>query len=336
MIHPNPARPSLNCAPAIAKATLLLGAVLALDAAAPASAQWVERPYDPAIGSRWIIVTELQRDELDGTVPKTLTYSIKSELTIEGKAAGSFRITYASRDFTIAGNSGDVSGMRTIGNMLKGLVVHATTDASGKPFRVDNIDEVQYTARRMIDATVASEARKEPEREVFRQMLTGFLIVDAERAAGIYLNEVPTLALGQNTGLKPGEERRSSHEIPSPFGGGGWLRSNRTLLITDADAVSGKVRLLQTETYDRGSLEDMLVDIAKRMAPPSGDDPKVTAEKVKQLFESIRMTRDDRTEIEVEDGMTRRLRTEHKSSGSLMGHTYSKHEVKTVTVSPAP
>jgi len=60
-------------------------------AAAPAFADWTEPPYDPPVGSRWIIQRDLDTEEnYDGAINRS-TFRITSELRIEAKPPTGFR-----------------------------------------------------------------------------------------------------------------------------------------------------------------------------------------------------------------------------------------------------
>ncbi len=114
-------------------------AVLFIAAAtcAASAADWVERPYDPPIGSRWIVESTSSSEETREGPLRTTTVNSRSEMTIEGKTADGFRINYVSRSFDIGGNSPNVDLLRQMTEVLNGVVIRAQTDASGKPVRIE-------------------------------------------------------------------------------------------------------------------------------------------------------------------------------------------------------
>jgi hypothetical protein len=164
-------------------------------------------------------------------------------------------------------------------------------------------------------------------------MLSGLLLVGPEQAAEIYLNELPSLAQGQNTGLKPGEERRSIETSANPLGGEP-MRSVLTLKLASADAATGKARVLKTEAYEPESVRNMIAEGARRIAASEGKDANAVAERVRTLMQSIKVVRDEHTELNVENGMTRSITTDTNTNSAGLGVTLVKHEVKSITVTP--
>ncbi len=164
-------------------------------------------------------------------------------------------------------------------------------------------------------------------------MMSGMLTVDAKQAADLYLENVPALAIGQQTGLKLGDIRRNVEETPSPFGGGGIVKSNIAFQIVTADAASGKVNYLRTSATDMDSIRDLTLKLSRQLLTAAGD--KATADKIEGIMKQMDMSMNNRTEIEVEGGMTRRVRDQADIRVSAMGRTFTKREVKTITVTPA-
>ena len=109
--------------------------------AAPALA--AEKVYDPPVGSRWTVETETRSEEMrpDGTA--TSLIRARAELTIEQKTADGFRISYVQRDATVEGNARSVPLRRAYLKVLENVVIRASTDASGKPLHIDNLDEAK-------------------------------------------------------------------------------------------------------------------------------------------------------------------------------------------------
>ena len=145
-----------------------------------------------------------------------------------------------------------------------------------------------------------------------RRLGTAMLIADKERAPKIYLAELPIVALGQDTGLRPGETKAATEEVANPLGGEP-IKSTMTLRIERADPASGNVRYVRTRTIDPGVIKELLNRLAKQ----------INGEGSERMFERIskRLTLafDSRTEIDVEDGLTRTLRQEETTNISLPG-----------------
>lgn len=302
----------------------LAALAMATWAGAGAAADWAEKPYNPPVGSRWIIQRDLSSEEVrreDGreSVVKSVM-KITSELTIEAKTAAGYRIAYRRLASSYEGGGENAAAMRAALGALENVVIRASTDAAGKPLRVENLDEVRKSLSAMIERMLA--ANKDPQAAaVARQMLAGMTRLDPAQAAQANLDEVPALAVSQNTGLKVGETRRDAVAVPN--GIGPPMLKKTELTIADADGASGKVRFKLTETYDEDSLRTFLVAIAKA----TGRDP----DDMKQM----QMTLDAQTDIEVTDGMTRSIRRQSTTSANLLGNTLVTRDRKDVTVTPA-
>ena len=116
---------------------------------------------------------------------------------------------------------------------LENIEYRGEMDASGKPLRVDNVDEVKAGLRKRVDRLAGLDPANAA---TLRQTFAPLLDVDATSAVNS-LDELPNLALAQTTGLKLGETRRSSFSEPS--GISPPLVINRELSIAKADPTSG-------------------------------------------------------------------------------------------------
>ena len=315
-----------------ALATILPLVLASTLAAAPGAraADWVERPFDPPVGSRWIIQSdETSEDNRDGHV-QTSVMKTTSELTIEQKTADGFRITFVVRNAAYEGEARTAALVGPMTRALENLVVHATTGPNGMPLRVENLDEVLAAARAAIDGSTAALAGTPEVAATLRKLATAMLIVDDKRAPKIYLGTLATLAIGQNSGLRPGETRRDADEAVSPFGGAP-IKSNATLRIDRADPATGNVRLIRTRAFDSDAIRELL----RRVAQIGGDDGK-DPQRLDNFMKQFTMTLDSRTEINVEDGMTRAMRQEDTATANVPDHSVVKHGHKLLTVTRAP
>ena len=206
---------------------------------------WTERPYNPPVGSRWIIQRDLFTEQNDERSAKT--FRITPELKITEKTPTGFRITYARRNSSYESDNTEQQAMiRPALAALQGVEYHASTDAAGKPLRVDNIEDVKAALRGMADSIAKGSGGPEVA-SVVQQMLAPMLQVDETSAAELYLDQLPALALTQNTGLKLGEIRRDLISQPNPMG---KLVINSALEIAEADPATGDVKYVLTESYD--------------------------------------------------------------------------------------
>ena len=308
-------------------------AMLALRAAPSSAADAVERPYDPPVGSHWIIDTESATDDQRPDGQRTSLIKTHAEMTVDEKTADGFRISYVSRGATAEGNAPTLPIMRSAMKALENVTIHATTDLSGKPIRVDNLDEAKTAMRNMVGTMLAPFQDKPQVAALLNQMMSKMIEVDATQAASVYLEELPALARAQNTGMTPGEIRHSSDAAENPLGGGS-LKSNSTFELTEADAATGKRVFVRTTAYDDASMKEMTQAVSKKLLAASGDAAR--AEQIEKLVKSMALSLDERATFEVEDGMTRRISEKSVTQASAMGHTLSKTETRTITVARAP
>lgn len=309
-------------------------AVIAILASSGAhAADWVERPYDPPVGSRWIVTSETNAEEVRATQgTRTTITKQRAEFTIESKTADGYKVTYVMRDIELDGNAPGIPIMRHVSEAMKNIVVRGTVDKSGKPVSVDNLEETRAAMRKVVDR-LKDVFKDKPQIATFvGDLLTPMLIANGAQAAGIYFEQMPQLALGQLTGLKPGEVRRWTDETPSPVGGAA-MKSLLALQIVKTDAATGNVTFLQTTNYDPASIKEFAGKAARQLMVAAGD--KVPAAQFDEMIRKIEMRLDGRQEIEVEGGMTRRMREVTDTKATLMSLTFTKREVKIVTVTPA-
>jgi hypothetical protein len=309
--------------------TLVLAGTLA-SATGACAADWVERPFDPPTGTRWIIQSNETSDDTRDGHAQTSVMTETSELTIEQKIADGFRVTFVVRNATYEGDARTAALIGPMTRALENLVVHATTGLNGMPLRVENLDEVLTAVRTAIDNLTAPFSGKPQETATLRKMATAMLIADDSRAPKIYLATLVTLALGQNTGLRPGETRRDADEAVNPFSGAP-IKSNTMLRIDRADPATGNVHLIRTRAFDSDAIKEFLSRLAQQFGGGDGKDTNLD-----NFMKQFSMTLDSRTEIDVEDGMTRAVRQEDTATASTPGHSIVKHGHKVITVTQAP
>lgn len=264
------------------------------------AAEYVERPYDPPVGSRWLIETEMRSEETRADGLKTLTARSRAELTVEEKTADGFRVSYVNRGVTLDGTSPSVPLLRLAFKPIENVVIRAATDSSGKPLRVENLDEVGGAMRSMRDNIVKPFADKPKLVEILNRIMVNLLEGDAQTAARNYLDDVPHLARAQNTGMKPGEIRRTTDALPNPLGGG-QLKSNVMFHLVSADASAGTAQYVVTRSYDADSMKESLAGITRRMMTAAGEN--VAPEQVEKMLKEINLALDERTVIDVENGV---------------------------------
>jgi hypothetical protein len=311
---------------AAAMLALICAAAFAGAAAAPA-AEWIERPYDPPVGSHWLIQLDTSTEEArDGRAQKTAR-TMTSELTIDEKLADGFRVTFVVRKADYQGDQRTAALVEPLNKLFENLVVRGTTSANGAPLHVDNLDELGTAVHAAIDRLAAALPSK-PAADALRQ-LANQMVADEKQAPKVYLSSLESLALGQNTGLHPGETRHEIAEAPSPFGGTP-IKSNIAFAIESADLATGKVHFVRTAAFDPEAIRDFLSNLAQRLGGGDG------SQKIDDLLSQFAIKLDSRTDIEVEDGMTRSIRQDDAATASFRGQTAVKRTHKLMTVAPAP
>ena len=314
---------------AIAMAPLVAGG---LSKTASAQQPYVEKPYNPQVGSRWTIHSDTKAIEHRGPGDeRNQQTSMRSELTIDEKLADGYRISYVSREIKVSGNTPVARVLGDVFGAMKDVVIRARTDAAGKPVEVENLDEVKAALKQVVEA-MAAKFQSNPQAGAFvRDMLLRMFDVPAKEAARIYLDELPQLAVAQNSGLKPGQPRRERDDLPSPFGGAA-VKSELVTRLESWDDKTGQATIVRKREIDPESLKQMTLGAARQLAKV-GDQNAVTPE-VLEAMKSITYSMAAETRYLVENGATRTMSEREITTASVMGRTLRKEQDKTVTVTP--
>ena len=325
---------------------LLMAAAIGLLCAQAAAAQtstqsstqtstqtWTERPFNPAVGSRWLIVGQTDSEDVREAVHHDQHFHTRSELTIEAKLPTGYRIAYVMRDIAVTGTAPGTEMVRTAFGAMKGITVRARTDASGMPVAVENLAEVRTAMQEVVDRMADNFKDKPKMASVIREIFAPMLAADEVEAARAFTDVLPELATAQNTGLKPGEVRRKDDMMNSLLGGAP-IKSVLSTRLAAWDNAAGTARIVRTRTLDPESLKAMTMALAgKFIAAASGNS---NSAKALEIMKQISFTVDSETAIDVRDGMARKLEERSTMTASMMAHTFRKVETKTVTVTPAP
>jgi hypothetical protein len=321
------------------RAVNMLGAALAraaavglvLAALGAARAHAGEPVYDPPAGSRWIIESEIRAEEIRPEGSTTSLVRTRAELTVEQKTPDGFRISWVQRGATVEGNARNVPLRRAYAGVLENVVIRATTDSSGKPLRIDNLDEARAAMRRSADGLAAQFAERPAARALFDQLMSELIEVDAGSAASVYVDTLALLAVSQNTGMKPGEFRWTSKPAENPLGGDALI-SNERFELTKAGAT--RITFVSVTSIDAASMSDFMQSFAKGLLAASGDS--VTPQRVDLLVKSMVFSFDKRAEFEVEDGMTRKVSEKSTTVFHGMEQNLTQTEARTIAVTRAP
>jgi hypothetical protein len=311
-----------------ARALAAVVGVIAVFDIAPTFA--AEPVYDPQVGSRWMVETEARSEEVrpDGTA--TSLIRTRTEVTIEQKTAAGFRISYVQRDATVEGNARSVPLSRAYMKVLENVVIRVSADRSGKPWRIDNLDEAKAAMRGAASALVEQFDRRPASRALFDQLMSELVEVDAGSAASVYIDTLAVLAVAQNTGMKPGEFRQVTKPAENPLGGDA-LKSTERFELVAADAA--RLKFVNVTSVDAASMDEFMQSFARGLLAASGDS--VTPDRVRQLVSSMVFSFDKRAEFEVEDGMTRKVAESSKTVFRGMEQNLIQTDMRTITVTPA-
>jgi hypothetical protein len=316
---------------AVARVFAFVVALAATFGAAPVLA--AELVYDPPVGSSWIVETESRSEEVRPDGNATSLIRTRSELTIEQKTPDGFRISYVLRDAAVEGNARSVPLRRAYMKVLENVVIRASTDPSGKPLRIDNLDEARAATRRAADGLVEQFERRPAARALFDQLMSELVEVDADSAASVYADPLAVLAVAQNTGMQRGEFRQVTKPAENPLGGDA-LKSTERFERVDADAAAARLKFVNVTSIDAVSMNEFMQSFAKSLLAASGDS--VTPERVRQLVSSMVFSFDKRAEFEVEGGMTRKVAEKSTTVFRGMEQNLIQTDLRTMTVAPAP
>jgi hypothetical protein len=168
----------------------------------PAAAAWI--PFDPPAGSWWIVETETRTD--DTVANRTALIKSRAEITVDGKSADGFKVTYMLRSAAAEGNDPSLPLLRAAMQSLTDIPIQATTNERGRPVRVDNLEEVEAAIRGRVDKETTDLVDKPQVVAVLHRMLVR--VADAN--AVNYLDALPELARAPDDGAKAGEVKLDS------------------------------------------------------------------------------------------------------------------------------
>ncbi len=333
-VSPFPLQCSPN-APSFRRAGLMglaIAVALSSQTASGLAGESTERPFNPPVGSRWIIETERNTIEARPEGSRSSQIRSRAELTIEAKTADGFRVTYVHRSATAEGNDPRLPLIRSAIQALDNVPVRAITDMSGKPMRVENLDEARAAVRVMAGKLTEPFKDKPQVVAALNQVMAGLIDVDADTAAKTYLDELPQIAIAQNTGMKPGEKKVSSETVSSPLGG--TLKTSSSFQLSETDAATGRRVYVSTTAYDAASMKAFIQSLSARVVASAGNSAK--PEQIESIVKQMEVSLDRRAVFDVEDGMTRRITEKSVIVARAMGRSLEKTETRTTAVSRAP
>ena len=321
--------------PSLARASIL-ATVLAIAALSPtlsaSRARAAEGAYNPPVGSRWIVETETRGEETRPDGSTTSLVRTRVELAIDAKTPDGFRVSWVQRGATVEGTARSVALRRAFASVPENIVIRASTNPSGKPLRIDNLDEARAAIRRSADGLAAQFAERPAARALFDQLMSDLTEVNAETAVPVYVDALALLAVAQNAAMKPGESRLVSRPVQNPLGGDALMASERFELANAGPA--GRFTFVNITSIDPAAMNDFMQSFARSLLAASGDS--VTPARVDLLVKSMTFSFDKRAEFDVEDGMTRKVSEKSTTIFRGMEQNLIQTETRTIAVTPAP
>jgi hypothetical protein len=303
---------------------LLVGGLMIQPAAAD---NWVEPKFAPPVGSKWLVQREVnvEKNERGTMIGHTLKQT--ALLTVEEKTADGYVMTYDRQSSSYDGDPAGASRQRIEFAAMQGIPLRFVTDAAGKPLRIVNFADLKALLKQAIDAQPISTADPEALASL-RRVADRMASVDDKKAAALYLDELPLMAIGQNTGLQPGEVHRATLPVANALIDG--VTKVLALSIAQDDPASGKVRYLMTETFDPDSMKALVSETFKELALTN-----VSAAAVSDALKTAVVAGIARAQLDVAGGMTRELRRQWVTSFRGPGGLSVTSEDELVTISPA-
>jgi hypothetical protein len=284
----------------------------------PAAADnWVEPKFDLAVGSKWIVQAEVNVEKNNRGTLVGHTLKQTALLTVEQKTAEGYVMTYDRQSSSYDGDPDGAARQRITFAAEQGVPLRFVTDASGKPLRVINFDELKAALKGAIAAQPISTANPDV-----------LASVDDKKAAELYLDELSLMAMGQDTGLQPGEIHRAKLPVANALVDG--ITREFTMSIAQDDSTNGKVRYLVTQTYDPDSMKAVVGETIKELALTN-----VSTDAVNNALKNAVVATVDRAQLDVAGGMARELRRQWITSFRVPGSIMVTTQDELVTISQA-
>lgn len=294
----------------------------------PAAADnWVEPKFDLAVGSKWIVQAEVNVEKNNRGTLVGHTLKQTAILTVEQKTADGYVMTYDRQSSSYDGDPDGAARQRITFAAEQGVPLRFVTDASGKPLRVINFDELKAALKGAIAAQPISTANPDVLASVHR-VVDRIVSVDDKKAAELYLDELSLMAMGQDTGLQPGEIHRATLPIANALVDG--ITREFTMSIAQDDPTNGKVRYLVTQTYDPDSMKAVVGETIKELALTN-----VSTDALNNVLKNAIVATVDRAQLDVAGGMARELRRQWITSFRVPGSIMVTTQDELVTISQA-
>ena len=268
----------------------------------PAAAAWL--PFNPPAGSRWIVESKANTDDVRPLTHRTALIKSRAEMIINGRTADGYSVTLVLRDATVEGNDPSLPLLRAAMQSLSDIPIHAITDKRGRPVYLGNPDQAEAAIVSAVDKAALPAGEKLEVVTVLHRMLGRLTESDAGVIAINYLDALPELAKTQTTGAQAGEVNRTVADT----------------VFNHADAL--------TETKPPAGLV-LLAAIGNAVTPAQ------TASFLMQLAEMEFKFR-KKSSVSYKDDMTLKASNETEIMTHAFGYNRRKMESWTITLSQVP
>lgn len=268
----------------------LVAAVLAL-AAAPEAGHALDLPVTLRDGATWTQTSVHTRTDIrNGEARASKATSVIKATYRRDREVRTVRLDFVSFDVDGA-DAATREGLAQKAKLVYPAVLEV--DESLTPIRVREWDRVRETIFRALAETV-------PDARALEAAKASFANMDDEQAAALF-KEQGLVALGQGTGLAPGEARGYDGEVPNILGGPA-IKASGVFRLESADKVQGRAVVTWAQTPDPASLSASLkVSIEAMLARVA---PEKQAEAKAQLADFVLERREAcRYEVDMPTGL---------------------------------
>lgn len=222
------------------RAALALSVAMAM---APAAAHAVDLPVTLRDGATWTQTSVHTRTDIrgDATRSSKATSVIKATYRKDG-AAGTLRLDFVSFDVEGA-DAAAREGLTAKARLVYPAVLDV--DEALVPTRVRDWPRVRETIFKALEGTL-------PDTRALETAKATFAAMDDAQAAALF-KEQGLVALGQGTGLQPGEPRGYDSEIPNVLGGPP-IKASGAFRLESVDAAARRAVVTWAQTPDPASM----------------------------------------------------------------------------------
>jgi len=234
------------------------------------SAENLDLPYRPAVGSHWIGTIETRETTTKGQNTASTVAREKNELRVVGKLKDGYRITYTIRDGSFEGDGPVLKLMGPVVGSMKGLSFTFETDDGGAPVRILDVAKLKVPVVKAIDIVAQSkpEFASVPQLKQFMAGLRAqYEGATPETGVQLFLDKLLSYSAVQGLADMPvGEERSYDDELAHPLTGT-KMRAKGTVKITSVDRAAGLATIEWQQVILPEDLTKATMEVVKRILP---------------------------------------------------------------------